>query len=185
MWRRPLNSTALATTTHRKLKKVSDGTNTQVIAQMINKQRIKMIHEELYNVRDLSQTRGLDKLQKEYCSNIIYTCTQFQLIYINVNLLGLEIYSYWCLLFYSNYLLNLYQPLSNSLGPSSSTHSLQIYSLGLTGSTSHIFWAWAVNRVLTIMKNSFQQIYIYIYSLRPNLFVLYSILRCLKILFCF
>ena len=150
IWRRPLNSTVLTIATHRKLKKVSYGTSTQVIAQMINKQRIKMIHEELYNVRDLSQTRGLDKLQKEYCSNIIYTCTQFQLIYINVNLLGLEIYSYWCLLFYSNYLLNLYQPLSNSLGPSSSTHYLQIYCLGLIRSTYLIFWVWAANRDLTL-----------------------------------
>ena len=32
MWRRPLNSTALATTTHRKPKWVSDGTATQVRA---------------------------------------------------------------------------------------------------------------------------------------------------------
>ena len=53
MWKRPLNSTVLATATHRKLKKVSDGTSTQVIAQMINKCRIKMVQEELYNVRDL------------------------------------------------------------------------------------------------------------------------------------
>ena len=44
MWRRPLNSsTVLATTTHRKPKRVSDGTNIQVRAQMINKCRIKMI----------------------------------------------------------------------------------------------------------------------------------------------
>ena len=43
----------MATATHRKLKKVSDETSTQVIAQMINKCRIKMVQEELYNVRDL------------------------------------------------------------------------------------------------------------------------------------
>ena len=53
MWRRPLNNAVLVTATHRKLKKVSGGTNTQVIAQMINKWRIKMINAELYNVRDL------------------------------------------------------------------------------------------------------------------------------------
>ena len=57
MWRRPLNSAILATATHRKLKKVSDGTSTQVIAQMINKCRIKMVLEELYNVRDLPRRR--------------------------------------------------------------------------------------------------------------------------------
>ena len=52
MWRRPLNSAALATTTHRKSEKVSNGTDTQVRAQMINKCRIEMVQRELYNVRD-------------------------------------------------------------------------------------------------------------------------------------
>ena len=37
MSRRPLNSVALSTTTHRKPERVSDGTDTQVKAQMINK----------------------------------------------------------------------------------------------------------------------------------------------------
>ena len=52
MLRRPLNNVVLATTTHRKPKRVSDGTGTQVKAQMINKCRIKMVQRELYNVRD-------------------------------------------------------------------------------------------------------------------------------------
>ena len=52
MWRRPLNSAALATTTHRKPEEVSDGTSTQVVAQMTNKCRIKIVQKELYNVRD-------------------------------------------------------------------------------------------------------------------------------------
>ena len=52
MWKRPLNSAALATTTHRKPKRVSDGTSTQVETQMINKCRIKVVQKELYNVRD-------------------------------------------------------------------------------------------------------------------------------------
>ena len=47
MWRRPLNSAALATTTHRRLKGVSDGMGTQVWIQMINKCRVKMIRNEL------------------------------------------------------------------------------------------------------------------------------------------
>ena len=42
----------MATTTHRKPERVSDGTSTQVEAQMINKCKIKMFHSELYNVRD-------------------------------------------------------------------------------------------------------------------------------------
>ena len=52
MWRRPLNSAALAIATHRRPKMVSDGTGTQVRAQMVNKCRIKMVQRELYNVRD-------------------------------------------------------------------------------------------------------------------------------------
>ena len=52
MWRRPLNCATLAITTHKKSKKVSDGTSTQVKAQMINKYRMKMIQRELYNIRD-------------------------------------------------------------------------------------------------------------------------------------
>ena len=52
MWRRPLNNVAFATTTHRKLEKESNGTGTQVRAQMINKCKMKMIQRELYNVRD-------------------------------------------------------------------------------------------------------------------------------------
>ena len=53
MWRRPLNSAILATTTHRKSKKVSDGTDTQIRPQMINKCRIKIVQGELYNVKNL------------------------------------------------------------------------------------------------------------------------------------
>ena len=52
MWRKHLNSAALVITTHKKPEKVSDGTGTQVRAQMINKCRIKMVQRELYNVRD-------------------------------------------------------------------------------------------------------------------------------------
>ena len=63
MWRRPLNSTALATTTHRKPKRVSGGIDTQVRAQMINKCRMKMIQMKLYNVRDPPE-RGEGKTRK-------------------------------------------------------------------------------------------------------------------------
>ena len=52
MWRRPLNSAVLATPTHKGPKGVPDKTNTQVVAWMINKWRIKIIKKELYNVRD-------------------------------------------------------------------------------------------------------------------------------------
>jgi len=52
MWRRSLNSVTLATAAHRKPKKVSDGTGTQVRAQITNKYKTKMIQRKLYNVRD-------------------------------------------------------------------------------------------------------------------------------------
>ena len=52
MWRKPLNSAVLATTTHKKPKSVSDMTDTQVRSQMINKYKVKMVQKELYNVRD-------------------------------------------------------------------------------------------------------------------------------------
>ena len=52
IWRRPLNSIALATTTHRKPKRVSDGTGTQLKAQMINKCKMKIVQMEIYNVKD-------------------------------------------------------------------------------------------------------------------------------------
>ena len=52
IWRRHLNSEVLATTTHKKPRRVSDGTGTQVISQTIDKCRVKMIQRELYNVRN-------------------------------------------------------------------------------------------------------------------------------------
>ena len=68
MWRRPLNSVALATITHRKPKKVSDRTDTQIKAQMINKCRIKMVQKETLH------EEGIEKIEKEYCSNQNCTC---------------------------------------------------------------------------------------------------------------
>ena len=52
MWRRHLNSEVLATTTHRKLEEVSEGTGTQVISQTIDECRVRMIQRELYNVKN-------------------------------------------------------------------------------------------------------------------------------------
>ena len=108
MWRRLLNSAACATTTHKKLENMSDETGTQVKAQMTNECRVKMIQRELYNARDPPWKEQGEKLWKEDYSDLICTCTKFQLIYMNVNLLGRGIYSYLCQLFYSNYLLNSY-----------------------------------------------------------------------------
>ena len=58
-----MNSVVLATTTHRKPKRVSDKTGTQVRAKMTNKCRIKTIQRELYNVRNLPG--GRDRKERE------------------------------------------------------------------------------------------------------------------------
>ena len=64
MWRRPLNSTTLATTTHKKSERVSDGTGTQVRVRMINRWRVKMIQRRIYKVKDSSWKRGDKKERK-------------------------------------------------------------------------------------------------------------------------
>ena len=43
IWKRPLNSVALATATYRGTKKVSDGIGTQVRAQVVNKGKIRLV----------------------------------------------------------------------------------------------------------------------------------------------
>ena len=76
IWKKPLNSAALVTTTHRKPNRVSDGTDTQVNAQMINKCKIKIVQRELYNVR-YPPWEGDRKLIKGHCSNQNYICNWF------------------------------------------------------------------------------------------------------------
>ena len=50
MWKRPLNSVTLATTTHKGLKEVSNGIGAQVETWTINKCKAQMIRKSLYNV---------------------------------------------------------------------------------------------------------------------------------------
>ena len=45
-----MNSAALATTTHRRMERMSDGTDTQVRVQMINKCKTLMTSRRLYNM---------------------------------------------------------------------------------------------------------------------------------------
>ena len=75
IWKRPLDSATLATTTHRRPKRVSDGTGTQVGAQMINKCRIKMTQRELYNAKYLPR-KGDRKRKREHYSNLNCSCAQ-------------------------------------------------------------------------------------------------------------
>ena len=117
MWRRYLNSEALATTTHKKLREVSDGTGTQVISQTINKCKIKMIQRELYNVKNLLW-KGDRRNSRKKDSILIYNCTQLELIYMNTKLLGLRICSHLSLKFNSNLLWTCDNCCPNSLRPS-------------------------------------------------------------------
>ena len=59
-----MNSATLATATHRDLKRVSDGTSTQVGVQMINKWRVKMIQKRIYKVKD-SSWKGEQKKERK------------------------------------------------------------------------------------------------------------------------
>ena len=64
MWRRPLNSATLATTTHRAPGKVADGTSSQVRVQIIDKWRVKMTPKKIYKVED-SSWRMDRKIERE------------------------------------------------------------------------------------------------------------------------
>ena len=125
---------ALATTTHKKLWKVSNETGTQVISQTIDKYRVKMIQRELYNVKN-PLWKGDRRNSRKNDSILIYNCTQSELIYMNTKLLRLRICSYLSLKFNSNLLWTYDNCCSNLLRPSFPTHSLQIYCLGLIRST--------------------------------------------------
>ena len=76
MWRRRLNSTTLANTTHRELGKVADETSTQVRVQMIDKWRVKMIQKGLYKVGD-SPRKGDQKKREKKNNTAIQTVLVF------------------------------------------------------------------------------------------------------------
>ena len=52
MWRGLVNSVALATTTHKKIGEMFDGTGTKVKVQMINKCKVLMTSRGLYKRRE-------------------------------------------------------------------------------------------------------------------------------------
>ena len=62
MWRRPLNSAALAAPTDKGLGKAFDGTSTQVVACIINKWKARISEMSIYNVRDPKGIGGLGNL---------------------------------------------------------------------------------------------------------------------------
>ena len=65
MWRRFLNSVALAATTHRRLKGVFDGIGAQMGVQVINKCKVQIIRKGLYNVEKPPIKRGEQKKDKK------------------------------------------------------------------------------------------------------------------------
>ena len=89
MWKRPLNSATLATSTHRRPEGMSDGTNTQVVAWMINKCTVKIIKTELYNVKDLPWRRDRKFWKRKHYSSLNHICNYFQSIYTRTYLLKL------------------------------------------------------------------------------------------------
>ena len=79
MWRRRLNSVALANAIHRRPGKVADRTSTQVKIQMINRCRVKMSQEGLYKSKDSPQKseRGKKDGRKKKKENICIICILF------------------------------------------------------------------------------------------------------------
>ena len=59
-----MNSTVLATTTHKKMEEVSDGTSTQVRVQIINKCKATMASRRLYK-KESSYEEGDRKSEVE------------------------------------------------------------------------------------------------------------------------
>ena len=64
IWRRQANSVTLASATHRKIGKMSDGTGTQVKVQMINKYKVLINSRRLYK-RRRSPKRGDRRIKKK------------------------------------------------------------------------------------------------------------------------
>ena len=89
MWRRRLNSVALANAIHRRPGKVADRTSTQVKIQMINRCRVKMSQKGLYRLKDSPQKNGGGKRgkKKERTFVSFVSCLA---IYMNEGLLGYE-----------------------------------------------------------------------------------------------
>ena len=71
MWRIPLNSATLATTTHNKLERMSNGTGTQVRVRMINRWRVKMIQMRIYKGKTLQKKM---KKKRKHGSNLNCLC---------------------------------------------------------------------------------------------------------------
>ena len=66
IWSRPLNSVSWEITTQKKLKKKFDGTNTQVVAWMINKCRGRMVQGDYIMGNIFHKKRGIKTKRKGF-----------------------------------------------------------------------------------------------------------------------
>ena len=143
MWTRPLNSATSVTATHRTPARVSDETNTQVQAWMINKWKAKIVQRGLYNRRNPPQKED-PRINRESTVAISRTPVTILIQYLLEqsssdcveNKLSLINSIHLCLI-----VVNTILTVIHALKPSSLTHSLQIYYTGLTGPRSHTPWA--------------------------------------------
>ena len=73
MWRRPLNSAALVTTTHKGLKEISDGMGAQVGVHVTTKCKVQMIKNSLYNVKNSyrkKEEKEREYVKEPYCGDL-------------------------------------------------------------------------------------------------------------------
>ena len=143
MWIRPLNSATSVTATHRTPARVSDETNTQVQAWMINKWKAKIVQRGLYNRRNPPQKED-PRINRESTVVISRTPVTILIQYLleqsssdcAENKLSLINSIHLCLIVVNTILTVIHALKSRSL-----THFLQIYYTGLTGPRSHTPWA--------------------------------------------
>ena len=92
MWRRPLNSATLTTTTHRKPERVSDEIGTQVRAWMINRCRMKMVQRRIYNMKDSSLKGDQKKIERKDYGKFKLSLYPFVINLYEGDFLGLKRY---------------------------------------------------------------------------------------------
>ena len=139
MWTRPLNSATSVIATHRTPARVSDETNTQVQAWMINKWKAKIVQRGLYNRRN-PPWREDPRINRESTVAISRTPVTILIQYLleqsssdcAENKHSLINSVHLCLI-----VMNTILTVIHALKPSSLIHSLQIYCTGLTGPRSH------------------------------------------------
>ena len=138
----PLNSITLVAAIHRKLENAANETSTQVATCMINKWRAKINGNEVYNIRnplgmgdqkiDKGKTVAVCIMLESFCNQALKNQEEEPVLGSSPRIKFHT--SPHVLVIQSTY--NHVQLLWSSLKPSSWTHSLQIYCIGLVGPES-------------------------------------------------